>query len=357
MIRRALGPLAAAGALATSFGLGFAFGRGETEESGRASARGSTLAAATAKEKGAREQRARSIDPNLVARDAAPHAHDHAAAEMAAESAGEAGPIELDLDGKLALARALAANPTDEHVQDAALAAAGELEQAVKVDPAALKQVLARFEGARDPAELEMLASVLGRVKDLEVEEAALAMARSGSPEVQAAAFDVLDGLDLPSARAASLEGLERSRDTTVRRAALRALPVPAGASFEEAGAVVSTLAAVVGRDQDPELRRRAAVELGRWHREPADLGAVLTALARDPDPNVRAGAAFGLELSGRRDPQVVQALVGAVRREDEDTLVRENAWKALSALGPLPAEIAAEWKRFEDELGARDEQ
>lgn len=352
MSARAIGsgavrPLAGAAALLLAFGLGLVLGRSEV-----APARGATTPAARPGQAHgqARGERA----PTAAA--GSTHAHARPEEDGAGrEDEGRALPA-ADLEAALAVARAAARAPEDEQLCDQAQDAAEALEGALLRDPQARAAALGRLRAASDPAELELLAAVLGRIKDLAVEEAALDLIRAAAPAQQAAGFEMLDALDLPSARAASLEGLARAREPAVRRAALGALPVPVGASLEDARDVVGALTGLVRGDPDPELRRRAAVELGRWHRGPEDLGPLLAALERDPDPNVRAGAAFGLELAARRDPPVVEALVRAVRRPDEDPLVRENAWKALGALGPLAPEAQAEWRRFEAERGARGE-
>ena len=79
-------------------------------------------------------------------------------------------------------------------------------------------------------------------------------------------------------------------------------------------------------------------MRLGEWHRDVADLNPVIAALAQDASVNVRAGCAFAFELAGRREPVVLAALVSTLRNPLEDPLVRENAWKALGSLAPLPS-------------------
>lgn len=339
-------PLAGAAALGLSFGLGLVLGRSDAAPPIARSASGLSPAS----------RRPIAAAHGAHAADEGHPARTSRAAPLEQSPAGEVGPAPapVDLEASLSAARAAAAAPADEELCHLAQDAADELEAAVLGDPGARAAALARLRAARDPAELEFLAAVLGRVRDLAVEEAALELIRATSPAVQAAGYDLLDALDLPSARAASLDGLARSRDPAVRRAALNALPQPVGASQEDARQVIASLTGLLAGDRDPELRRRAAIELGRWHRGPEDLSPVLAALLTDPDPAVRAGAAFGLEVSTRRDPQVVDALLGALRRPDEDPLVRENAWKALGAMGPLPPAVQAEWQRYETQVGAR---
>jgi hypothetical protein len=252
---------------------------------------------------------------------------------------------------------ARAAGPEDHHTIEAAQAAAGELERRLLSDPAALAAALQRFPTLRDAAELEVLAAVLGRVRDPEVEELAMRMARDTSnlPR-RAAAFDLLDALDTPQARQLSLDTLASERDPEVRRAALRAIPDPEGASQRDAGGVVASLGQILQTDPDPELRRRAAVMLGSWHRDLSELTPLLSHLAGDTDVNVRAGCAFGLELSGRRDAAVLDALVRSVSAKGEDPLVRHNSHKALAALSPLPDAAHQAYEAYQAELDAASE-
>ncbi len=273
-----------------------------------------------------------------------------------------AGPprlaTEAEVDARIAraleAARASQAMPDDHQVAETVLTTTGELEQLLASDPGALARALERLRALTDAVDLETFAAVLGRIDDPAVEETALDIARrDASPARRMAALDVLDALDTPDARGVALDVLDREQHVDLRRTALRALPDPAGASIEDAGAVVATLSRIVAQDQDVELRRRAAVDLGAWHRSPAELQPLLEALARDPSPEVRSGAAFGLEAARSRAPDVVAALVATLGRPDEDPLVRENAWRALSALGPLPSVAQAAWQAYKAERAA----
>ncbi|MGE0712213.1 MAG: HEAT repeat domain-containing protein [Planctomycetota bacterium] len=247
--------------------------------------------------------------------------------------------------------------PADEALAEQLAAAANELAERLLSDPAALSAALQRFPTLRDPAELETLATVLGRVRDPEVEDLALRLAKDPDlPARRAAAFDVLDAFDTPKARRVALEALGSERDAAVRRAALRAVPEPQGASQRQAGEVAATLLQLLEADPDPELRRRAAVMLGTWYRDPADLRPLLTHLGGDADINVRAGCAFALELTRRRDPEVLEALVRAMSDAREDPLVRDNAWKALAALSPLPDVAHAAYEAYRAERDAAGE-
>lgn len=247
--------------------------------------------------------------------------------------------------------------PDDHHIGEAALAAAGELELRLLTDPVALDAALERFPDLTDQAELEILAAVLGRVRDPEVEDLALRLAQDrANPLRRAAALDILDSLDTPKAREVALGVLQQAVDVNVRRAALRAVPEPQGASQAEAQGVVESLTQILANDTDPELRRRSAVMLGTWSRSQADLQPVVDHLIGDPSVDVRAGAAFGLELSRSRDPNVIEALTRALRNTGEDPLVRDNAWKALGAISPLPPAAHQAYQAYAEEREALGE-
>lgn len=94
-------------------------------------------------------------------------------------------------------------------------------------------------------------------------------------------ALEVLDGLDASPAAPAALRALS-DPDPEVRRAAVHALPPRATIDPERAPTVLAALGAALRRDADAEVRRRAALALGRWAVDADELGPVLTALARD---------------------------------------------------------------------------
>lgn len=283
----------------------------------------------------------------------------------AGESRGSQRPVlalpkpgtPLDLNKVFTAAKQAFAAPDDHHVAEAATAAAGELEMRLLTDPAALEAAMKRFPQLTDQAELEVLAAVLGRVRDPEVEQLAIRYAKDRSNLIRrAAALDILDALDTPDARPVALDVLDEARDVNVRRAALRAIPEPQGASQDEAARVVATLTQILANDLDTELRRRSAVMLGTWARNQADLQPVINHLIGDNSIDVRAGAAFGLELSRSRDSAVLDALTRAVLNAQEDPLVRENAWKALGAISPLPPAAHQAYQAYYDEREALGE-
>lgn len=258
----------------------------------------------------------------------------------------------VTLDSALQMARKLGNMPDSKEVEVAARNAALGLHQKLLTNNDQLAAAVKRFGQLTDGDEAEMLAAVLGQIRDPEIEQMAVEVANSSAdPRVRAAAFDILDAHDSPLARKTALETLVNETDVNVRRAALRAIPEPLGASKEDAEAVVQRMNAVLRQDQDQESRRRAVIQLGTWHRSTTELQPVMSALLEDPNPAVRAGAAFSLEMSGRRDPSVLTALGQALQKKNEDPLVRENAYKALKMLGPLPGTVRQAFSDYEREI------
>ena len=154
----ALRRLAGAVALLIAFALGALLGRREGPPS--VPARGTARAGATPSGSSRPERRVEASCDHDPARTDAP----------AREAARASGPAPaLALEAALARERARAAAPEDERLCADALASMDALEQAVTSDPQAMAEALERLRRTRDPAELELLAAVLSRVKDLEV--------------------------------------------------------------------------------------------------------------------------------------------------------------------------------------------
>lgn len=228
------------------------------------------------------------------------------------------------------------------------------LADALQADPALVAAALDRFGSLTDPDQLSLLAVALSSVADPAVEQVALqACSEAPNRDQRAAAFELLDGMDLPSALPAVLVALEKERDPEVRRAALFALPPATGQSETDAARVVEVLGEVLRRDPDPEARRRAALGLGEWSRAPGAVAALTAALRGDRSVDVRAGCAFALERARPSDLASRGALLATLEDPREDPLVRENAWQALGAAAPLDPREHAAWRAYRDEAAA----
>ena len=262
----------------------------------------------------------------------------------------------VDLNTALRAAKNADDMPDDAEAAAEARAAAQGLYFELSSNRQALAAALRRFSNLTQRGEAGMLAAVLGRIRDPEVESLAIEAARSGSSILREAALDILDGLNIPEARAVALSVLSTESETSIRRAAVRAIPEPEGSSLDDAEQTVKQLIGVLENDRDEETRRLAALALGSWHRSVSDLSRLLDHLLRDPSPNVRAGCAFACEISGRRDEAVINALAQSMSNTREAPLVRDNCYRALRILGPLPATVSQAYKKYEQEIEDRGE-
>lgn len=257
----------------------------------------------------------------------------------------------MPLKKALKVARAAFAEPNNIEVQETAKLAAGGLYLHLKNNPRDLAQSLDQLSSSNRQDEADFLAAVLGRIHDPIVEKTALDLAERGQGANKAAAFDILDAFDTPAALSPALRALQGTESVAVRRAALRAIPKPSGLDEDTAEEVIKQLTSTLRTDEDPEARRRAALLLGDWQRSFADFWPVVEALSQDLDINVRAGCAFACEISGLKDRRIVNALAIMVAKPGEDPLVRENAWRALGRLSPLPKSAEQIYLNFKQEL------
>jgi len=271
--------------------------------------------------------------------------HDHGDALEGGE--GEAGvPSGPTLSLDEAIAK-LAAEPSG--------AFAGRYAQELLRDKRAMEAALARFRGEADAAKLEALAFLLAQARTPDVEALAAELSLRGDRAHRLAALGLLDQFETPASLGPVAETLRSERDPALVAAAVYALPEPRGASAQEAASVVEGLRRALA-STDAEARRRAAIALASWL-PPSEAEPLLGAtLERDPEAIVRAVAAFGLEVIRPRLEVTVLLLAQVTARRTEERPVRENAWRALGSVGPLPAELAAVYRAFEEEMEARED-
>ncbi len=219
-----------------------------------------------------------------------------------------------------------------------------ELAASFAGDPELLAAAAARLADA-PLEELELLVVALGQQRHPLVEDAAAALALSlAEPARRALALELLGRLRTPRALPVVQEVLARESQTSVLAAALHALPRPTGVAQGTAELLQTELEELALGSAEPELRRRALIAYADWGADPALLA---SALRDDPDPSVRAGAAFALERLGGGGPAEWELLGSLLNDPREDPTLRENAWRALGAAGPLPEHLARAWQEF----------
>jgi HEAT repeat protein len=219
------------------------------------------------------------------------------------------------------------------------------LQDALERDPGLMAEAVARFRTERDPEQLAILATLLGRVHTPEVESLAIDLAQGADPIMKAAALDILDAFQTPLAIPAVLPILQSDRDPAMLGRAIYALPEPRGISASEAAPIEQELIRLTG-NEDVDVRVRALITYGHWGGTEAD-GVLINALQNDPTPDGRAAAAFAMERRASRDPAAIQALGRTLANHDEAALVRENAYQALGRLGPLPPEVKGAYDAY----------
>lgn len=183
------------------------------------------------------------------------------------------------------------------------------LRQRASRDPAFLQSLLQRFRNETDPAARGELLSLLNAVSGEEVLRFALSL--SASTRAQ----DERDGLALLSAysmdraevRQTVLAKLGQGGDPQ-RRADLVAMLTPTTLPSEDAAPVVAQLAALA-RDPDPALRAQAVLQLAQWDdgEQTEDL---LHRAILDPSAPVRASAIAGVQGSHLRSDRIKEALL-----------------------------------------------
>jgi hypothetical protein len=226
---------------------------------------------------------------------------------------------------------------------------AGPLGEALLRDPGLLDEALARLQTERDPQKLAALAALLGQVHHPAVDALAVQLAQGADPQLRAAALDILDAFETPAAVAPAVAILAHERSPDLVARAIHALPEPCGFGAAEAAPVAAELRRQATGAEDAEVRRRAALAYAHWGGADAEEVLILS-LRGDPSPDVRAAAAFGLEARRARSAEAIGALVAAMQRQGEARIVRDNAYQALSRVGPLPPAAAAAYRAYEIE-------
>lgn len=226
-------------------------------------------------------------------------------------------------------------SPTREQTEESRPSLVREL----RANPAALRRALEELRLSVGTEKAELLAVVLGEVRDPAVEALALDLARAG----HLVGFDLLDRLDIenPETRRTIIEFIRTETRPEILGAAIYALHRGVPDPRERREAVEALLPAAA--NADPEVRRRAVIALGEWGAaEPA-----LRAL-EDPSVDVRCGAAYVLGNA----PGAADALAARVADEREDWAVREQAWKSLGRL-VLDGRTHEVWCRFREKREA----
>lgn len=216
-----------------------------------------------------------------------------------------------------------------------------------------LEKALESFRDEKDAAALDAWVAVLGKIQTETVQASVGRVATgSGSKASRIAALRVLEAHSTPQVLPPIQQVLETEHDGEILTRAVHALPVPWGAVPREVAGISTSLARLLsGSDED--LRRNAALALGDWGRDPASQSLIVRTMREDRSPKVRAAAAFGLVFAPKA-PELLDALAERVRDTQEDWVVRENAWRAIRTVVPLPEHLAPTYWEFVKERRSR---
>jgi HEAT repeat protein len=164
--------------------------------------------------------------------------------------------------------------------------------------------------------------SVLHLTHSRRVFDSAAAWCTSSDPLKRARGADILSQLGFPEEAFSLLVPMIAEKDVIAQRAAISALGHVGNAQ------AVPLIASFVNH-ADALIRLSVTHVLGAFANDPASVSGLLQ-LVRDPDPDVRDWAVFGLGVLGDVDsPEIRDALLRCLEDPDED--VREEAAVGLA--------------------------
>lgn len=218
------------------------------------------------------------------------------------------------------------------------------LRQRASRDPAFLQSLLQRYRNERDLAARGELLSLLNAVSGEEVLRFALSLSASTRPEDERDGLELLRAysMDRPEVRQTLLAKLERGGDPQ-RMGELVAMLTPATMPSEDAAPVVAELAALA-RHPDPNLRAQAVLQLAQWD-DGEQVEDLLHRAILDNSAEVRAKAIAGVLGSGIRSERLKEALLAIAADPEASVADRGAATFALQQFRLNRAEYGI-WRR-----------
>jgi hypothetical protein len=218
------------------------------------------------------------------------------------------------------------------------------LRQRAGRDPAFLQSLLQRYRNERDLAARGELLALLNAVSGEEVLRFALSLAASTRPEDERDGLELLRGysMDRPEVRQTLLAKLERGGDPQ-RMGELVAMLTPSTMPSEDAAPVVAELAALA-RHPDPNLRAQAVLQLAQWD-DGEQVEDLLHRAILDSSAEVRAKAIAGVQGSGIRSDRLKEALLAIAADPASSAADRGAATFALQEFRLNRAEYGI-WRR-----------
>ncbi len=217
--------------------------------------------------------------------------------------------------------------------------------------PVELRDVAARALGRLGPPALEALTAAL-EDEDKWVRQAAVrALGQMGNPQAADALIAVLDS-DEPWLRSAAVQALARIPDARAVRAALRSEEAPRAfgmlIALNEMDSSVARWLTAALEDPDPQIRARAAYALGQMG-ETSTLTRLMTALGE----RFLSSPAHDRPALVLPTPEMVDALVAAL--QDSEARVRQAAAEALGQVRAQRAIPALQQALQDPDAGVRE--
>lgn len=216
-----------------------------------------------------------------------------------------------------------------------------KLRKLAQSDPAALRNLLARYGRTESVQARDLLKSVLSTVQSPEVLAFSNRLANSSNIAERKYGFEMLQSLAPDSAETRSLVkrtlATEQSPEVLVQ--ALGTLQSVA-VEPEESETMVAQLKNL-SQHADPGVRSQSIMHLGQWDKKGENAERLSQALT-DQAPEVRHAAIFAIAQTGVRSDAVKAALMGLVNNAQESKDVRGSALQTLERFSLSKEEYAS---------------
>jgi HEAT repeat protein len=204
-----------------------------------------------------------------------------------------------------------------------------KLRDMAQADPAALRNLMHRYDSERDPQAREMLKAVLSAIPNPEVLAFSTRLASSSNPAQREDGFELLKQMSAssPEVRNLVLQALATEQAPAVLSQAVAAL-TPTVVASSEAENIIAQLNNLA-QHSDPAVRSQSILQLGQWDKSPHVESRLHQALG-DQAPEVRQAAVIALSESGMRSDMTKAALMNIVRNASESAAIKDSALHAL---------------------------
>lgn len=224
---------------------------------------------------------------------------------------------------------------------EAGMNAMRDMRHKAQTDPAALQELIQRFNKERDPQAREMLKATLATINQPEVTALAKRLATSKDAGQRRDGLDLLQRLPADSAdvRKVVRQILASEQSTTILTQALGALK-PAAVDAAEGREIITQLESL-SHNPDAGVRRQSIFRLGQWARN-GEASARLTEALQDQSPEVKQAAILALGQSHARPDSAKTALLAVMSNPSESRQIRDSAVQALDRFQLTPEEMEA---------------